>query len=94
MGRVSAYKKNSLPQAGRAGGYIARAILNNNEWEAREKISFPTNKGLVEKVKHITDNVEPWVSNKKYEYRFNIYCKSGKELVAVIGCSKKEMELL
>jgi uncharacterized FlaG/YvyC family protein len=95
MGRVSAYKKNSLPQAGRAGGYIARALKNNNEWQVREKVSIPTNKCLVEKVKHITDNIEEWDSKTKYDAQFQIFDYTGETVVAVIGCTRKElMELL
>jgi hypothetical protein len=94
MARVSAYKKNSLPQAGRSGGYIATAIKKGNDWLTREKVSLPTNEDLCKKIKHITDNVE-WDSRTNYDAQFQVYDKSGEHLIAVIGCTRKElMELL
>jgi hypothetical protein len=93
MGRVSHYKKNALPQPGRSGGYIEKAVLDKNVWQVFEKVSIPTKEDFLNKVKHITDNtIEN--SGEDNNCQFRVFDKSGKILVAVIGCTNEQLRKL
>jgi len=87
-------KKNSLPQANKAGGYIARMLLMNGVFVQREKTNYATDALFVKKVKQITDNTGHCMEVLQ-DARFDIYDATGTIVVLVIGCSnRKAMELV
>jgi hypothetical protein len=91
MGRVSHYKKNSLAQPGRSGGYIEKAVLDKNVWQVFERVWMPTKEDFLKNVKHITDSTEV---GEDHNCQFRIFDKSGKVLVAVIGCTNEQLRKL